>query len=181
MKSKLLLFTLTMMTCSIYSDIKSQSSIGAERKEASVDELDFFIKVHKNSDSHDFSPILHRAEIIIDMKFKNLSDKTLKLLNMFEPAGVFLTINITAEDGRIIQVLRASKADFPLSQSFEYIDILKGRTYEKQLNLSSILKDNHIRLSAGKYKLAIAYHNQYGKPSIKGWFNSNLLDLIVGN
>ena len=30
MKSKLLLFTLTMMTCLIYSDIKSQSSIGTE-------------------------------------------------------------------------------------------------------------------------------------------------------
>jgi len=167
---------LTQQSNQAMIDKKSYTELNTQMIEPIVDgkDLSFIISAGSNS-------MKNKTGIIIDLKFKNLSDKTLKLLNMFEPAGVFLTINITTQNDRIIQVLRASKADFPFSQSFEYIDIPKGRTYEKRINLGEILKDNSVHLPPGQYKLAMTYHNQYGKSSIKGWFKSNLLDLQVRN
>ncbi|WP_316793703.1 hypothetical protein [Pedobacter frigoris] len=117
--------------------------------------------------------------LLIWAHFSNLRNETVKLLDRFDPEGIFFSMTITKEDGNIISPLRGGKMDFGPGNDFKYIEIPRGKTYARAFNISSILKKQGILLAPAKYKIKISYHNQYGSNCIKGWFDSNEIPFVI--
>ncbi|RQO64383.1 hypothetical protein DBR40_25495 [Pedobacter sp. KBW01] len=117
--------------------------------------------------------------LLIKVHFNNLRNETVKLLDLFDPEGIFFSITITKEDGNIISPSGAGKMDFGKANKFKYIEISQSSSYTKVLNISATLKKQGISLAPGKYKIKISYHNQYGSDCIKGWFNSNEIPFVI--
>ena len=115
----------------------------------------------------------NKNDLLIKVEFKNMTCDTLKLLDQFDPIGIFFSVTIIPENGQMIQVLRGGKADFPYNMLSKRIPIAPKKSYLKILDLNKILTNENITLAPGKYMLSMAYHNQYGDNCIQGWFESN--------
>jgi hypothetical protein len=120
-------------------------------------------------------------KIVIDLSFKNITDSTVRILNLFEPIRMFLSANLITEKGEYIDLIGGGgKIDFGPEIVFTYGSIRSGGVFVKKMKLYEMLEGRNLTLPAGKYKLSMAYHNQYGKNCITGWFDSNTIDVVVG-
>jgi hypothetical protein len=160
---KLVLISLLPLIFNLYS-IKTGST-------TDTPEMDFIIKCSNGKK-------MKNDNIIINMDFKNTSDKQARLLNVFDPLPVFFSINLLAQNGEEISPPGGGKISLD-ADSVNYIDLPPQASYDTVLNVSEALKKYDIILPAGTYKLNMSYHNQYGEDCFTGWFDSNQIEIDV--
>ena len=142
------------------SDLKSDSA-----------KMDFGIKIPATA--------ADKTNLIIHLTFKNKSDKTMRLLDMFDPVEIFFGLRIYTKEGKSFVPFLGGFIDFPYGTKLNYIDIKPNRSFVKELNLSNILKANKIELEQTKYNLEMSYFNYKGEDCIKGRFKSNAIELNI--
>lgn len=119
--------------------------------------------------------------IIVELEFKNLSDSTIKLLNMFDPLYAFFFVKFVSKDGQIIQPALGAFIDPPPGVILKYIEIPKGKSYVKMLYLSTLINHDKVILEPKMYSLKIDFINYLGKDCILGQFSSNAIDIEIVN
>lgn len=117
-------------------------------------------------------------EVSVQALFRNDCTDTIRLLNQFDPAPVFFSIQISKEDGSVIPLPGAGKIAFDNS-TLTYIKIPPGEVFVRELDLSELLKQHEQKFEKGKYSVKIDYHNQYGENCVQGWYNSNQIEIKV--
>jgi len=122
-----------------------------------------------------------RNNVTVNLIFKNQSDKTVRLLDLFDPAEVFFGLRITVIGGKSFAPLLGGFIDFPHGMKLQYIEIKPNRSFVKELNISAILKAQNIVLERSRYKLEMSYFNYRGEDCIKGRFKSNAIELAIAN
>lgn len=121
----------------------------------------------------------NRNNVIVNLAFNNKADKTIRLLNIFDPVEVFFSLRIYTKGGKLFVPLLGGFIDFPYGTKMPYIQIKPNQSFVKELNISAILKAHDIELEALKYDLEMSYFNYRGDDCIKGRFKSNTIELDI--
>ena len=108
--------------------------------------------------------------------FANRSQRTINLLDRFEPLPVFFSFAVVRADGTPVPVSGAGKID-PGPEGFGCIDLRPGETYAADLDLAPWLR---APLPPARYDVTVTYHNQYGAECFAGTLTSNTVSLDVG-
>ncbi len=123
---------------------------------------------------------LNDKDIPIDVVFRNVGDKPVRLLGIFDDLAaqrIIFHLKMTDSKGTPIETLGGGKIS--LSQdSIKYFTLGKDETYTVRLNLKDFLLENY-SLKSGSYDVTVIYFNQYGEDCFKGRLKSNPEKLTV--
>lgn len=136
-----------------------------------MENIHFQISTKKGSD---YTP----DSVPVVLEFVNAGNTNVKLLDVFKPLPVFLSIEINKADGTGIDLPGGGKVSFS-SGKLAYVEIPKKSSYYKEINLGEAVKKYGHQFSKGTYTIRMIYHNQYGENCIKGWFESKPIEIKI--
>lgn len=111
----------------------------------------------------------------LKVTFQNVSNKPIRILDMFEPVPVFFSFQVTQADGvPIVNVPGAGNMD-PFG-SLNYITLKPNEKFTTTVRLDQVLPEV---FQPGDYKLSVIYKNQYGENCFTGRLTSNPIKLKI--
>jgi hypothetical protein len=118
--------------------------------------------------------------LILEMEFKNMSDHDIRLLDLFNDMKINFFLTITDEKGKATSPFGGAFADFGPKTILQYINIPKGKSLFRTININNILlQTGNPELPKGVYRIKMSYINNYGKDCIKGRFDANEIKVII--
>lgn len=119
-------------------------------------------------------PVYTNHHIPIQIVFSNEGTEPACILNQFEPIPIFFTVQITNEDGTIIDLPGGGKIAI---DKMDYIHLRPRDTFVRKIDIATTLTSP---LNQGRYTLSLLYHNQYGQdPCFRGYLESNTVEFEI--
>jgi len=130
--------------------------------------------------------------ILMNMEFKNQSDKTIKILDQFDDLAQAFSFRIILKTGYAIAALGPQIIDFDHTHVFKYIYIKPGKTYTRMINISEIIKNKRRsvkpneaikddKLIPGTYQFRMSYYSDYGEDCLRGQYDAPPVDITIVN
>jgi hypothetical protein len=107
----------------------------------------------------------------------NVSEEEVRILRTLTPVPVFFSIDLTGDEAGPVFVASAGKAD-PLTASVAYLVLRPGELFGVRADLIGLV--DTAGLVPGRYRLSVAYHNQYGEDCFVGTTPATTLELTIG-
>lgn len=123
--------------------------------------------------------VINSDSILIVLEFKNISNQSIKLPDIFGSLKEHIYLSVTTDIDREITPIKLAIADYSNISPTKYITIAPKRSYKQTVNLSSILALKKIVLKSGSYQIDGTYINNTGKDCVEGVFDSKLLSLNI--
>lgn len=114
-------------------------------------------------------------EPAIRVFIENTGNSDITILKEFKPLPVFFSFHLTKEDGTPISIPGGGKISF--GSEPQHVILRPAEFVGVKINIC----DLDGKLSSGRYKLSVEYHNQYGSNCFKGILKSNTINFVYNN
>jgi hypothetical protein len=112
----------------------------------------------------------------VTARFTNVSDHSVRLLDLFDPLPVFFTTTLAPIGDGEIDVAGMGKID-PLDGSFHYVDLASRASFEVELDLAPWIR---APVAPVPHSLTMRYHNAYGADCFHGPLDSAAITVRIG-